>query len=177
MNVSYFDDEVYVDGILIGSEVDNVITIHLRDDELFQWKSSFVKSLRQYITDLKLQKYCLTVVIDTFDLPSHIRKIDTYYEIFVHDLISDIDDDLSIEVRENGKIKAVGDTVSIHIGKQKNNNLIIKLDNLYNKFIKDAVISFITDNDEFYYVIVKEDRIILSPEETFVDELNELFDE
>lgn len=178
MNVSYFDDEIYVDGTSIGSDVDNVLIIYLRDDELFQWKSSFINSLRQRIIDLKLQKYCLTVSIDAFDLPTRIRKIDTDYETFVHDLISDIDDNLFIEVRESGKIKAVGDVVSIHVGKQKNSNLIIKLDSLYNKFIKDAVVSFITDNDEFYYVIIKEDRIILSPEETlFIDELNELFDE
>lgn len=177
MDVHYLNGEIYINKILIGTEVDNVVVVHIQDDQLFSLKASFVKSLRQYVTNIKLQKYCITVIIDAFDLPIYIRKIETNYETFLHDLLTDADDELVIEVRENGKIKAVGDIVSIHVGKQKNDNLIIKLNSLYNQFIKDAVISFITDNDEFFYVIAKEDRIILSPEETFIDELNELFDE
>ena len=177
MNVFYGSEEIYCNGNSIGYIRNNSIYIYIQDNDEINIKCSYVDAMINsgLIPYIKLNRNYICVIFDNRSIVKRISTKEYDYSSYVKRIIKRYSGEFYIEIHSNGKIKAVDDDVEILVGKQKGDEMKIKLDDIYNEFIKDAVIDFIREMDEPYAVAIEEDTITICVNEAMIDKIEELF--
>ena len=178
MNIRYSNGEIYGNGTLLASVKNDEIYVYLHNNKDFSAKVSLANSFIEdgYHPYIKLTRnYCLLIFNYNQQISRRITEVEHKYEAYVTKLLRRYRTQFYIEITKSGKVKAIDDVIEIVIGKEKDNNIIIKLDEIYNEFIKEAVLNFIQEIEDQYAISIEEDKIIIYFEDAILDRIEELF--